>query len=117
MDAVWKDGESTVTEIMRVVNSANEKNLTRSTIQVQIARLGKKGWLKRREDGGKFLFSATVPREDASAAIIQDMNQRVFGGSRISLVKALFDHTEVSGDEIKKLREIIDEYEKDAANE
>ena len=111
MDAVWDSGELTVTEIMKVVNSANEKDLTRSTIQVQIARLEEKGWLKHRGNGGKFLFSATVPRGEASAAIVQDMSQRVFGGSCVELVKTLFKSSEISSDEIKKLRKLIDKYE------
>jgi len=112
MNAVWDGGELAVTEIMNAVNAANDKALTRSTIQVQIFRLEDKGWLRRRGDGNKFLFGATVPRGDAAAAIAQDLTARVFGGSCVELVKALFGGQEkVSPDDIHKLRELLNHYE------
>jgi predicted transcriptional regulator len=43
MNAVWNSGELTVTEIMNQVNKNNKRNLTRSTIQVQVGRLEEKG--------------------------------------------------------------------------
>ena len=112
MDAVWSEKELSVTEIMKAVNTKSEKKLTRSTIQVQVARLEEKGWLDHRENGNKFLLFATVPREEASIAIVQDVNERIFGGSCAELVKSLFNgQKEISPDEIKKIRSIIDKYE------
>jgi predicted transcriptional regulator len=112
MDAVWNEKELSVTEIMKAVNAKSEKKLTRSTIQVQVARLEEKGWLNHHENGNKFLLFATVPREEASMAIVQDVNERIFGGSCAELVKSLLNGREkVSPDEIKKIRSIIDKYE------
>jgi len=111
MSAVWEAGELTVTEILHQVNATHRKNLKRSTIQVQVNRLEEKGWLAHREDGNKFLFRSTLPRQEASAAIARDVGERVFGGSCVELVKAFFSHSAVSPEEIKKLRELIDQYE------
>jgi predicted transcriptional regulator len=111
MDAVWKAEELTVTEILREVNTANNRDLKRSTIQVQVGRLEEKGWLKHRREGNKFIFRSTVPRSEASAAIALDIGERVFGGSCVELVKTLFRRSAVSPEEIKQLRELIDKYE------
>jgi predicted transcriptional regulator len=111
MEVVWKLGETTVTEIMEAVNAAGDKQLKRSTIQVQVLRLEEKGWLTHREDGKRFLFSTAVSKEEASAEIVRDVKERVFGGSCAELVKALFNHTEISPEEIKKLRNLINKYE------
>lgn len=111
MDAVWRSGEVTATEILNSVNAGKAKKLKRTTIQVQVTRLEEKGWLTHREDGNKFLFSATVPRREASAAIAVDVKERIFGGSCVELVKSLFANSAVSPEEIKKLREFIDHYE------
>jgi BlaI family penicillinase repressor len=111
MDAVWRSGEVTATEILNSVNAGKTKKLKRTTIQVQVTRLEEKGWLTHREDGNKFLFSATVPRREASAAIAVDVKERIFGGSCVELVKSLFANSAVSPEEIKKLREFIDHYE------
>lgn len=111
MDAVWLAGELTATEILNAVNANKSKKLKRATIQVQVSRLEEKGWLTHREDGNKFLFSAAVPRRDASAAIAIDVKERVFRGSCVELVKSLFANSCISSQELDKLRELIDQYE------
>ena len=111
MDAVWKAGELTVTEILREVNAKHNRNLSRSTIQVQVGRLKEKGWLIHRQEGNKFIFQTTTPRREASAAIALDIGDRIFGGSCVELVKAFFRKSAVSADEITQLRELIDRYE------
>ena len=111
MDAVWHAGELTATEILNAVNAGKARQLRRTTIQVQVTRLEEKGWITHRADGNKFLFRATVPRREASAAIVWDVNERVFGGSCVELVKSLFTNSAVSSEEIKKLRDFIDHYE------
>lgn len=112
MDSVWNCNESTVTEIMKAVNGNGSKNLSRSTIQVQISRLEEKGWLQCWKKKNKFFYAASVPREDASAEIMDDINQRVFGGSCAELVKSLLGGgKKISSGEIKKIRDLIDKYE------
>ena len=111
MQVVWDAGESTVTEIMKSVNTENNKSLKRTTIQVQVLRLEEKGWLEHREDGNRFLFRATVPKEQASADIVRDVREQMFGGSCAELVRTLFDHTEISPAEIQKIQKMIDQYE------
>jgi BlaI family transcriptional regulator, penicillinase repressor len=111
MDAVWKTGESTVTEIMQEVNAANDRNLTRSTIKVQAGRLKEKGWLTHRQEGNKFFYKPTKPRSEAAAALVFDIGDRIFGGSCVEMVKAFFNHSTVTPDEIRQLQELINKYE------
>ena len=111
MDAVWNAGELTVTEIMHKVNGTHNRNLTRSTIHVQVGRLKEKGWLKNRQEGNKFIYQSTTPRSEASAALALDIGDRIFGGSCVELVKAFFQNSAVSPVEIRQLRELIDKYE------
>ncbi len=110
MNVVWQARKLTVTEIMTEVNAARKKQLKRATIQVQVLRLEEKGWLKHSKDGNRFLFSAVVPREDASIDIVRDVRDRIFGGSCTELVRALFDHKDVSTEELHKLRNLVDQY-------
>lgn len=111
MNAVWNAGEATVTEVMREINSVHKRNLTRSTIQVQVGRLEEKGWLTHRQEGNKFIYQSTTPRSEASAKIAIDIGDRIFGGSCVELVKAFFSQSAVTPDEIRQLRELIDNYE------
>lgn len=108
MSAVWKNGESTVTEIMNAVNADTGKTLARSTIQMQIFRLEEKGWLQRREDGNKFYFSSTASRQQATEMIADNVKKTFFGDSCTELVKALFSsREEISEEELADLRRII----------
>ena len=112
MKAVWDRKNLTVTEIMKAVNSESPKKTTRSTIQVQIRRLEEKGWLEHGIEGNTFFHFATVLRENASMAIVQDVNERIFGGSCAELVKSLLGGSQkISSTELKKIRTLIDEYE------
>ena len=69
MDAVWNAGELTVTEIMQKINETHNRNLTRSTIKVQVGRLEEKGWLIHRQEGNKFIYQSTTPHSETSAFI------------------------------------------------
>jgi predicted transcriptional regulator len=111
MDTVWEAGELTVTEILNRVNAKHNRKLKRSTIQVQIGRLEGKGWLTHRQEGNRFIFRSTMQRQEASAAIALDIGRRIFGGSCVELVKAFFSQADVSPEEIRQLRELIDKYE------
>lgn len=59
MQAVWQLGEATVSEIWKHVAD----DLARNTVLTQLDRLTKKGWLRRREDANRHLYSAVVSRE------------------------------------------------------
>jgi predicted transcriptional regulator len=111
MSALWEAKELTITGILNYVNAAHGRKLKRATIQVQVNRLEEKGWLTHREDGHKFIFSSTTPRQEASAAIAHDIGERIFSGSCVELVKAFFRNSKVSPEEIKQLRDLIDKYE------
>ncbi len=112
MDVIWDGGEMTVTEVMNQVNAAGEKTLSRSTIQVQMQRLSEKGWLKQRDQGKTFFYSATVKRPEATARIAEDVKKRVFGNSCTELVRTLLDHSSISSGDIADLKRLIDQHSK-----
>ena len=113
MDAVWNAPETTITEVMKAVNRGKSKPLKRATVQVQLRRLEEKGWLRHREEGNKFFYSATEGRREASAAIAEDIRTRVFGGSCADLVRALFQNKDISRDEIEELKELIAKHDEE----
>ncbi len=113
MEAIWgHEGETTITDVLQRVNAAREgEGLKRATIQVQLRRLEDKGWLRHRAEGRRFFYRATAGREDASARLAGDLTERVFEGSCSELVRCLFEHQDVSPDEIARIRALLDEAE------
>src|ERR1700730_2430328 len=59
MQVVWERVEATVSEVRDALAS---RKLARNTIQTMMVRLEEKGWLKHREEGRRFLYSAKVPQ-------------------------------------------------------
>ena len=113
MEALWSaSGESAISDVLLRVNAAREgEPLKRATIQVQLRRLEEKGWLTHREDGHRFFYTPSAGREAASATLAGDLTERVFDGSCAELVRCLFDHQEVTQDEIARIRALLDKAE------
>lgn len=109
MKVLWEHGESSIATILKEVNRGRLNPLTRSTIRVQVSRLIDKGWIARAEGGKTSAYCATVPRIKATVAIADDVKERVFNGSCLELIKALFRSSEISPDEINEIRSLIDE--------
>jgi BlaI family transcriptional regulator, penicillinase repressor len=111
MKIVWERGKVTINEVLETINSRKKRNLRRTTIQVQMKRLEEKGWLIHQEEGRNFLYESTRGREEVSREITSDIKRRIFDGSYANLVKALFQGSDITGDEIKRIRKILDDYE------
>ena len=105
MAVVWDRGEATINQVLNAINERRRKKLKRTTIQVQMARLEKKGWLTHTTRGRTFYYRALRERDEALAMIAGDVTNRVFGGSCAELVKCLFDQEKISEEEIQHLPE------------
>ena len=113
MNVVWEKGEVTVNDIVAAINKKRVDNVRRTTIQVQMGRLEEYGWLKHREVGRTHYFRAVRGRRKAERDIITDIKNRVFGGSRMDLVKSLIDESDLKPKEIQELRDILSQYDKE----
>ena len=109
MKVLWEHGDSPVAKILNEVNKGRSNPLTRSTIRVQVNRLIDKGWVIRAEGGKSSQYCATVPRIKAAVAIADDIKERVFNGSCLELIRALFRSSEISPDEIDEIRSLIEQ--------
>jgi BlaI family penicillinase repressor len=113
MKVIWKLGEASVNDVFEAVNSRRKDKVRRTTIQVQVNRLEEYGWLKHREVGRTHYFRAVRGRQKAQRDIIDDLKNRLFGGSRMELVKSLIDESDLAPEEIEELRELLDKYDKE----
>lgn len=113
MKIIWRFGEATVNDVFEAINTHRKDKLRRTTIQVQMNRLKEYGWIKHREVGRTHYFQAVRGRRKAERDIINDIKNRLFGGSRMELVKSLLDESELEPDEIQELRELLEKYDKE----
>ena len=107
MKVVWDKGEVTINNVVDAINATRKNKIRRTTVQVQMNRLEDYGWLKHSEEGRTYVYSAVVEKQKTRREILEDIKNRVFGGSRAELVKCLIEDSDVSSEEIKELRELL----------
>lgn len=109
MEVVWAAGEVTVTEVRDAL--AKKRDVARNTIQTMMVRLDERGWLKHREQGRTFIYSAARPKTVSLGAKVSQMVDRLFAGSPENLVNALIEYRGLSSDESEGIREMIEQAE------
>ncbi len=108
MNVVWDRGECAVADVMAEL----PRRCARNTVQTMMTRLEDKGWLRHREDGGKFVYRAVVPREQVQRKLLEQVVQTVFDGSAEGLLLTLLTNSKLSPAEANRIRRMIKEAEK-----
>lgn len=106
MEVVWDNDEVTVSQVREEL--ARKREVARNTIQTMIVRLEERGWLKHREEGRTFWYSANRPRAASLGAKVVQMIDRLFAGSPEEMVTALMEYRGLSPEEADRIRSMID---------
>jgi len=111
MEAVYRLGEATVGE----VRSELDDPPTYSTIRAMMGKLEAKGRLKHRSDGPRYVYSASVPKEDAQRSTLRRVVDSLFDGSTERTMAAILDLDEdrLDAGELERLQRRIAELRKD----
>lgn len=111
MQVVWDAGEVTTEGVMETLRRQG-RPLADGSVRKILSILRRKGYLKRRREGRGFVYWAAVPRERASRRMVTDLLKRAFDGSAAQMVAALMDGREVSDDELRQIKHLIDKHER-----
>jgi BlaI family transcriptional regulator, penicillinase repressor len=87
-----------------------------SSVRVMLARLEKKGHLKHRQDGLRYIYSATTSTAAAQKTALQQYLQTFFGGSLRQMVTSLVGEASWTDEELDALRGEIDRVRKERKN-
>lgn len=107
MEIVWERGEVSAIEVRDILSK--KRDLAKNTVRTLLDRMEEKGWLKHREDGRTYLYSAAQPREASIGQKVLEVVEHVCGGSPEELVTALLDYRGLSPQELKRIRTMLDE--------
>ena len=107
MEIVWERGEVSAVDVREIL--AKKRDLAKNTVRTMLDRMEEKGWLKHREDGRTYLYSAAQPREASIGQKVVEVVEHVCGGSPEELVTALLDYRGLSPQELKRIRSMLDE--------
>jgi len=105
MDVIYRSGRATAAEVLDQLAEPPSYSAVRALLRV----LEEKGHLRHEEDGPRYVFVPTVPRERARASALRQLLHTFFDGSTEQAVAALLDlsSTRLSDDELARLSQLI----------
>jgi BlaI family penicillinase repressor len=107
---VWAEDGLTASEIgSRLEGRAAWKQKTVNTF---LARLVTKGVLEARPDGRAFRYFTLIPRDQCVRAESASFLKRVFGGAVAPMLAHFCETTDLSEDEVERLRKILKKKDK-----
>ena len=105
MDVIYRSGRATAAEVLDQLADPPSYSTVRALLRV----LEEKGHLRHEEDGPRYVFVPTVPRERARASALRQLLHTFFDGSTEQAVAALLDlsSTRLSDAELARLSQLI----------
>jgi predicted transcriptional regulator len=109
MKVLWARGESTVNDIAMALPKKNA--LAYNSVLTTIRILEQKGYVQHRKEGRAFLYVPVVAEEEAGISEVRLVLRRFFGDSREKLMLSLLGDSEVTPEELQRLRDAIERAE------
>ena len=105
MKILWERGECAVADVVAAIPT--EDALAYNSVLTTIRILETKGYVRHRQEGRAFLYTASVVEEEASRSEIKHMLTRFFGNSRERLLLSLIEDEEITAEELARLKQAI----------
>jgi predicted transcriptional regulator len=111
MDVIYRLGRASAAD----VHDALPDRPSYSTVRALLRVLEGKGHLRHIEDGPRYVYSPTVPRERARESALRQVVSTFFGGSTEAAVAALLDlsNAPLSDSELNRLAGLIAQAKKE----
>jgi predicted transcriptional regulator len=109
MKVLWTRGESTVSDIAAALPKKNA--LAYNSVLTTIRILEQKGYVQHRKEGRAFYYVPLVAEEEAGISEVRLVLRRFFGDSREKLMLSLLGDSEVTPEELQRLRDAIQQAE------
>jgi len=105
MDIIYKMGRASVAQVLETIPDPPSYSAVRALLRV----LEKKGHLTHIEEGPRYIYSPTLPREEARQNALKHVMQTFFDNSTEDAVAALLNISEssLSETDYKRLSELI----------
>lgn len=83
------------------------EGLARTTILTVMERLRQKGYLRRRQSGGSYRYSPTIPKKEVVRSLVREFAERVLGGSSQPFMAYLAEDAELNDAEVEQLTDLV----------
>ena len=108
MQVLWDVGPSTVSAVQEKLGS----DLAYTTVQTMLNVLLRKKKVKRVQDGRAFRYRPIVTRQRATGSAVEDLVERMFGGSAEALLMTLVETKGIDSKDLERMSKIVAEAER-----
>jgi predicted transcriptional regulator len=105
MEALWKEGDLTASRLVKILKAQTGWNP--NTTYTVIGKLIDKGAIERY--GSNFSCKALITKEQVQRHEATELIGKLFDGSAEVFLSAFFSGKELSGDEIERLKRLVEE--------
>jgi BlaI family penicillinase repressor len=111
IEIVWELGRANVHEVRE--HLAGGKKLAYTTVLTALQKLEKTGWLTHENQGKSYVYLPTATREQAGGKSLRKFIKHVFDGDAVLMFQHLMRETNLKDDELRTLRQMIDQKRKE----
>jgi len=105
MRILWRRGESAVTDLVAAMPVG--ESLAYNSVLTTIRILEQKGYVDHRQEGRAFIYHPLIAEHEASRTEVKHILSRFFGNSREQLLLSLLGDSEISREELDRLKAAI----------
>ena len=110
MDVLYRLGRATAAEVRQTLGG----DPSDSTVRTQLRVLEEKGHVRHEEEGLRYVYLPTVPRQAARQSALNHLVDTFFDGSRAGVITALLgpDASQLSDEELDRIARLIEDTRK-----
>lgn len=105
MNVLWETGPANVQTVQQNLG----RPLAYTTVQTMLNVLHRKGHAKRALEQKAYFYRPSTLRRDVVKQTVSDVVDRLFSGSASSLVMSLVETKQLTGEELARVRALLDE--------
>ncbi|HEY0982655.1 BlaI/MecI/CopY family transcriptional regulator [Schlesneria sp.] len=111
---LWEHGPQSVRELLPLFPDGKERAYT--TVLTVLQGMERKNLVSHRREGLTYIYSALVSREQVVQPVLKTMLKNLFSGNPAKAVQALMDASDVSAEDLKQIRKVINQAAREAEN-
>lgn len=110
METVYAQGQASVSDVLAALSDPPSYSAVRAILNM----LEKKGHLRRKKAGKKFLYLPTVPRTKVRRSALKNLLTTFFSGSSVQAMASLIemDEENLSSEDLDRLSKMIEDAKK-----
>lgn len=104
---LWQRGEATIAEMWEALYE--ERGLAQTTVATLVARLQRRGIVKRRSRDRQYVYRATITESDVQHSMVSELTERLFEGDTAALVNHLIAASDMSPGDLARMKRLLED--------